>query len=95
MPREEVVNYFIWRQQDATRNSINFIARKFFSHKELMYKTTNQVQDMLFERYNINWNDFHTWIKRGFGVVKGENGWKSDEDIPIFTQDREYIEKLI
>ena len=25
LPKEEVVNYFIWRQQDATRNSIQMV----------------------------------------------------------------------
>jgi tRNA(His) 5'-end guanylyltransferase len=31
----EVENYFIWRQQDATRNSISSVAQSMYSPKEL------------------------------------------------------------
>ena len=47
LPKEEVVNMFVWRQQDASRNSVNMFARHFFSHKELHGKSTSQVMDML------------------------------------------------
>lgn len=33
--KAEVVNYLIWRVQDATRNSVNMLAQSMFSHKEL------------------------------------------------------------
>lgn len=116
LPKEEVCNYFIWRQQDATRNSIQMVAQSEFSHKELQGKNCNQLQDMLHEQKDINWNDFCTVYKRGSCIIKenyainlpvggmiedGEEDtvwrsrWVIDEDIPIFTQDREYIEKLI
>jgi tRNA(His) 5'-end guanylyltransferase len=35
VPKEDVCNYVIWRQQDATRNSIQSLAQSVFSHKEL------------------------------------------------------------
>ena len=98
MPVHEVVNYFIWRQQDATRNSINFIARKYFTHKEMMYKNTNDLQDMLFKRYGINWNNYDTWKKRGACIVPNPNNNDSrvariiDDEPPIFTENRNYIE---
>ena len=44
----EVANYFIWRQQDATRNSISSVAQSMFSHSELENKNTNQMQEMCF-----------------------------------------------
>lgn len=34
LPEAEVNNYFIWRQQDCVRNSIQRYARTFFSHKD-------------------------------------------------------------
>ena len=89
LPFDEVVNYFIWRQQDATRNSINMLGQYYFSHKDLQEKNTSVVQDMLMKEYNINWNDLDVWKKRGFCVSKEG----VDENIPIFTQDRYYIEK--
>ena len=35
IPKEEVANYFYWRQLDATRNSIQMVGQANFSHKEL------------------------------------------------------------
>lgn len=94
IPKEEVANYFVWRQQDATRNSINMLGQHYFSHKELQNKNVSQVQDMLMTALghggplNINWNDLDAWKKRGYCTTNEY----MDDVIPIFTQDREYIE---
>lgn len=45
--KEEVVNYMIWRQNDAWRNSISMIAQHHFSHKELNCKSTQERIRML------------------------------------------------
>ena len=103
LPKEEVCNYFIWRQQDATRNSISMVAQAFFSHKQLQGKKRDEMQDMLFTEHGINWNDYSPSEKRGTCIVKqayDKNGttryrWVVDEDTPIFTQDRAYIESLV
>lgn len=60
----EAVNAFIWRQQDATRNSIQSAARAVFSHKECNNKNTSDLQEMLFQK-GINWNDYPSSFKRG------------------------------
>lgn len=92
LPKEEVCNYFIWRQQDASRNSVNMLAQSLFSHKELQGKNVSQVQDMMMLQKGVNWNDCKTWQKRGTCVYRdGDN--KTDFEIPIFTQDRNYIER--
>jgi len=44
--RTEVENYFIWRQQDATRNSISSVAQSLYSHRELNTKSVSVMQDM-------------------------------------------------
>lgn len=104
IPKEEVCNYFIWRQNDATRNSIQMVARANFSHKQLHQKNCNQLQEMLFQEKGINYNDIPTYQKRGTCIVKEDcymdeifirTKWVEDLDIPIFTQEREYIEKYI
>jgi tRNA(His) guanylyltransferase len=96
LPKEEICNYKLWRQQDATRNSINSLGQFYFSHKQLMNKNTDQVQDMLFKEKGINWNDLPTWQKRGACVLKDANGqWIIDKEIPIFSQNREYINKHV
>jgi tRNA(His) guanylyltransferase len=69
--QEEVLNYFIWRQQDATRNSISSVAQSLYSHKELNGKKTNEMQEMIFQR-EINWNDYTPREKRGSLIRKVE-----------------------
>ena len=96
IPKDEVCNYFIWRQQDATRNSIQMVGQANFSHKELQGKNCNQIQDMLLTQKDINWNNLATPLKRGSCVIKDDNGkWYIDNNIPIFTEDRDYVQKLI
>lgn len=114
IPKEEVINCLIWRQQDATRNSIEAVGQANFSHSQLHKKSCNEIQEMLWSEKEINWNDFPTEVKRGSCCVKKEttslmddpvnfgkvisvkrNKWVVDRDIPIFTQDRDYIEKLL
>lgn len=105
LPKEEVNNYFLWRQQDATRNSINMLGQHHFSHRELQGKNVSQVQDMLMlsenedgQPLNVNWNDLTVWKKRGSCVVKANKFssreiWTEDGNIPIFSQDTNYIEQ--
>lgn len=96
VPVEEVTNCIFWRQQDATRNSIQAVGRAYFSHKELQGLNTDQIQELLFSKQGVNWNDFPTHLKRGSCCIKKESGWCIDNEIPIFKEDsREYIEKLI
>ena len=110
IPKEEVANCFIWRQQDATRNAIQILGQTHFSHKELNGKSCNDIQDMLMLQKNINFNDMPTEFKRGICCVRKElqnpnvdikDGafprlkWVLDKEIPIFSKDFDYIEKLI
>lgn len=105
VPFEEVNNYFVWRQQDATRNSINSLAQSLFSHKELQGLNVSQVQDRMMLERNVNWNDVPTRFKRGVCtrmLVEVDEIKKtvqmplvSDFEIPIFTQNRDYVESLL
>jgi len=64
-PEEEVGNYFIWRELDAVRNSIQAAAQANFSHKSLQELSCNQLQEKLFSEKGINWNDYSNEQKRG------------------------------
>lgn len=70
LSKDEVANYFFWRQQDCIRNSIQMVGQANFSHKELQNKSCNQIQDMLMERKGINWNDLPIYQKRGSCCVR-------------------------
>ena len=70
IPKEEIVNYFWWRLLDAARNSVNLHARSYFSHSQLQNKNSNQMQEMLFQKHNINWNNIPQERKSGFICIK-------------------------
>ena len=93
LPEAEVCNYFIWRQQDAVRNSIIMLTRSMYSHKECDAKNGNEMQEMCFQK-GQNWNNVLTRWKRGACVYKNAEGtWIEDQEIPTFTQDRNFIER--
>lgn len=75
LPPDEVVNYFIWRQQDATRNSIQMAARAVFSHKACHGKNQDELQEMLWSEKGVNWNDYPTEFRRGSCVVQQEESF--------------------
>jgi tRNA(His) 5'-end guanylyltransferase len=68
---EEVLNYFIWRQQDTVRNSISSVAQFHYSYKELEFKSTSDMQEMIFQKGD-NWNDYTAKLKRGRFIFKKE-----------------------
>lgn len=76
-PENEVCNYFLWRQLDATRNAISMLARNKFSHKQCENKSSKELQEMLFTEHGINFNDLELYYKRGRCVMKqvDANGW--------------------
>src|SRR4051812_23195783 len=78
----EVENYFIWRQQDATRNSIAMAAQAQSSHQQLHGVSADQMQELLFRERGINWNDYPAGCKRGRVVVR-----------EVSTADVTYIDK--
>ena len=93
LPESEVCNYFLWRQNDATRNSIEMLGRVYFSDKELHKVNCKGIQDKLMLKKGVNWNDCPTFFKRGVCVEKKEGEWVIDKEIPIFSQNRNYVEK--
>lgn len=102
---DEMVNTMLWRQQDCTKNSISMAASEYFSHNETEGKNGSEKQEMLFALKGINWNNYKTKYKRG-SVIKKEmikigtsetlrSRWVADENTPIFSEDRDYLYKLI
>lgn len=91
----EVDNVFRWRQQDATRNSIQMVGQSKFSHKKLQGKSCNEIQEMLFTEHGINWNDFSPALKRGRIIRKVDGKWTVDNNIPVFTQEPSYLRDMI
>ena len=95
MPKEEVVNSLIWRQEDATRNAISALGQAHFKQSDLHKKNGNQVQDMLMKQKGVNFNNEPIYYKRGACATRGEEGWVLDLKCPVFTKDNEYIARYI
>lgn len=110
IPKEEVNNCLLWRQQDATRNSIEALAQSLYSNKEIEGISTKKLQDKMFTEKGINWNDLPTSLKRGTCCIQeqfemdnpyniGEkvirNIWTIDNEIPIFSQNADYVNSRI
>lgn len=104
VPKEDVCNYFIWRQKDAVKNSINMYAQSMFGHAALQGLNGAHLQELMWSERNFNWNDAPTINKRGACVVRtglkfSQNvrysPWRIEVEIPEFTKDRSYIEDLL
>lgn len=62
----------LWRELDATKNSIYTLARSLFSHKSLQNLNGSQLQDKMMLEKSVNWNDLETRFKRGTYVSRKE-----------------------
>jgi len=104
----EVYNYFTWRQQDCTRNSISMAAHALLKGN-MTGVNGKEKQERLFQEAGVNWNDYKTKYKRGTVIKKydytidvegselpaNRSKWIPDYETPIFTQDKEYLQALI
>lgn len=109
LPREEVTNYFNWRQQDAIRNSIQMVGQAHFSQTELNGKCNQEIIEMLIQQKDIDWNKLEIYKQRGTCIIRSAhssfllNGkqitadtWSHDFDIPRFIgEGRDYIERYL
>jgi len=69
--RTEVMNYFIWRNQDCSRNSVSMLAQDLFSHKELQGKSTTEMIEMTAQHNSgCSWTALNQDLKFGRLIVK-------------------------
>jgi len=94
IPTEEVCNYFIWRQLDWVRNSVQMLAQSQFSHSELHKKNTPMMHDMLYEK-GINWAELDERWKNGMFVFRGDSGGWNSAPASIFKDYRCVIEQYL
>jgi len=91
VPKEEVCNYFVWRQQDWFRNSLQMLSQSHFSHKQLQNKNTPDMHEMLHEK-GVNWAELEPRWKNGVFLSKEERAFVGMEDV-VLTSDRNVVEK--
>lgn len=81
IPKEEVVNYFLWRQKDWYRNSLQMYARSIFSHKELLNKNHAEIHEMIHNKER-NWStDLQDYEKNGTFYFKTEEGFEENNEV--------------
>ena len=103
LPLDEVTNYFIYRQQDALRNSISGFAREYYTTKQLQGVNNTTKIEMVRNEYGIDfYDDIEQLQKVGFAVVTnlkandtGKDKFELDTNIPLFKENRDYIEKYL
>jgi len=93
MPEHDVVNNFIWRQQDWERNSIQMFGLSYFLQKELHGISCKKIIEKCEQERNVKWSDLPAHIKRGRCIYKKDIRWIIDREIPIFKDDRNFIEQ--
>jgi len=107
IPKEEVINCLIWRQDDCIRNSILSVGQFYFSNKDLLNKSCKDICSMLIS-IGQDWNVYTSNQKYGTACVKVETtkyndkgesfirkSWNLDRFTPVFKENRSYIEDLV
>ena len=92
--RADVLAYFVWRQLDASANSLNMLASAHYTHDELLGKSTAEKHDLLHAK-GLNWAHAETSFKRGRVIRPAARAFVVDPEPPIFTQAPDYLGALI
>ena len=102
LPETDVNNYFMWRQRDGIRNSIQMFASHHFSHKELHKKSTGEMIEMC-KTKGADWYALPPTQRQGRcvyrhrDVVDGveRSSFRVDTDVPLFRELPCYIERFL
>lgn len=70
---DEAANYLLWRELDATNNSVCCVAQAFYSQSELAGKSRAELCDLIHAK-GYNWNDYPVHFRRGFYYRRPSDG---------------------
>lgn len=102
VPKEEVNNYFVWRQADAIRNSIEMLGRSKYSPSQLNKVTTTQMKNMLEKEHNVSWDKLDPKYKQGTTCYKLDfyvegirrTTWDTSSEV-VFKGNQDFIDDLL
>lgn len=86
---DEVFNHMVWRQQDASRNSVSMAAHELLGHKATMNRSGAEKQEMMFQEKGVNWDKYPVKFKRGVVIFKEEY----DKEVPLHDG-HEFVESV-
>lgn len=69
VPKEDVNNSILFRQQDSIRNSVQSLARSLASHKECNNKNITELKNLIIQKGG-DWDKLETQFKRGRCIIK-------------------------
>lgn len=61
---DDAAQVFVWREDDAVKNSLSMAAQAYYSHSELHGKGSSAKHELLHLK-GVNWNDYPAFFKRG------------------------------
>lgn len=61
---DDAAEVFVWREDDATKNSVTMAANAHYDERELSGKSTAAKHELLHAK-GVNWNDYPSFFKRG------------------------------
>lgn len=104
VPEKDVCNYFIWRQQDCLRNAIQAAGQVYVGKKELHGMSSDGIIAALKEkgldfslyfsvRERLGAACYRIPVKVGPGGICTRMKFWTDANIPLFWDDREFIEE--
>jgi len=97
LPENDVANYFVWRQRDAARNSIQMLARSIYSHDFCLGQNTNELAELC-EKAGKPWEKLPAEQRRGRVALRVPDGermrWRCSE-APLFATWREELANLL
>lgn len=80
IPKEDVANYFKWRQIDWFRNSLSMYCGEFYSSKEMHGKKKDDQHEMLYKK-GKNWaTDLNSQKKNGTFLYEKDKELVKDSD---------------
>ena len=97
-----VIDYFLWRQEDAHRNSLNAwcywtLRKQGFTKRqatqELEGKSIAYKNELLFS-YGINYQNLPSWQKRGIGIYRHnvvKEGYNPLKQVATETMRQEWV----
>jgi tRNA(His) guanylyltransferase len=99
IPERDVANYFVWRQQDAHRNSILGIAQKMFPLKEVEGKNVLELTEMIGDKKNSEYPELFyngTIIEKQPYQHEGvERTHWVESAAPVFQENQDRIAKYL
>ncbi len=107
----EVVNYFVWRQQDAIRNSVQMLAQSLYSQTQLNGLNRSMLIKKCLEKGH-DWNDLKSGYKWGRSIyledkniyetldpeeeaIGKQRTWMYEENMPVIQDNRSFVTNVI